>query len=89
MSVKKLLTELKPGDVILWPWHKDSKSRHRSGEVVKVTLPDRTLYPNCVIADVLCTGDKFSAGIGAIYDVYVFEPEDKNQMTFQFAGRCR
>jgi hypothetical protein len=64
-TVKKTLKELKPGDVIIWPLNTEKNTRHRSGAVVKVSLP----VPPCVIADVLCQCDKFSAGIDAIYEV--------------------
>ena len=65
MRVTKKLTELKPGDVIIWPLNPEKNTRHRSGAVVKVILPT----PPCVVADVLCQCDKFSAGIGAEYEV--------------------
>jgi len=74
--MKKLLTELVPGDCIIWPERVNtdnrwggSTTRNNSGAVVSVELPTDG---GCV-AKVICTREWFFAGIAAEYDVKDFD----------------
>jgi hypothetical protein len=69
MIEKKTTLQLRQGDRILWTEHdlgNGRVSRHDSGTVVSVEYDKEK---DGVLAKVVCTRERFNAGINAVYDV--------------------